>query len=345
VASNAKSSNAKPVSLALQGGGAHGAFTWGVLDAILEDGRLEPKAITATSAGAMNAAAYAEGLKQGGPDGAREALERFWRAVSRSGAAFRPGFSAGPLGQAWRRAVPFLDALTRVTSPYDVNPFNIDPLRDVLEAQIDLEAVHACGDVKLFIAATCVATGKARIFKGEDVTLEALLASAALPFIRHAVEIEGRAYWDGGFTGNPALWPLFYADAPADLVIVHINPLVREGTPKSSEDIMDRVNEVTFNAALLAELRAVAFVKKLIGKDLLKDPQKARLRDILVHSIRADDALRPYPASTKYDTSWRFLVALRDAGREAAKDWLDAHADAVGKRSTVDLETDYLQAG
>ncbi len=342
MASNANPSNAKPVSLALQGGGAHGAFTWGVLDAILEDGRLEPKAITATSAGAMNAAAYAEGLQRGGPDGAREALERFWRAVSRAGAPFRPGFGAGPLAQAWKRAFPVVDALTRLTSPYDVNPFNYDPLREVLNDQIDLEAIHSCNQLALFIAATCVTTGKPKIFTGRDVTIDALLASACLPFLRQAVEIDGRAYWDGGFTGNPALWPLFYADTPADLVIVHINPLVRDGTPKASEDIMDRVNEVTFNAALLAELRAIAFVKKLIGKDLLKDPQKARLRDILVHSVRADDALRPYPASTKYDTSWRFLVALRDAGRHAAKSWLDAHAEAVGKRSTVDLETEYL---
>jgi len=343
MASSSSRSNAKPVSLALQGGGAHGAFTWGVLDAILEDGRLDPKAITATSAGAMNAAAYAEGIKRGGRDGARDALERFWRAVSRAGAPFGPGFSSAPAAQAWRRAFPFLDALTRLTSPYDVNPFNIDPLRTVLEEQIDLEAVHACGDVQLFIAATCVTSGRARIFKGEDVTIDALLASAALPFIRHAVEIEGKAYWDGGFTGNPALWPLFYADTPADLVIVHINPMERPGTPKASEDIMDRVNEVTFNAALLAELRAIAFVKKLIGDDLLKDPQRTRLRDILVHSIRADDALRPYPASTKYDTSWPFLIALRDRGRETAKSWLDDTVDLVGKRSSVNLEADYLQ--
>ena len=326
---------AKPVSLALQGGGAHGAFTWGVLDAILEDGTIDPQAITATSAGAMNACAFAMGRARDGADGARQALEDFWRAISRAGGPSSGTSSSG--------LFPWIDALNRLFSPYDVNPFNLDPLSDILDRQIDFDAVHACTDTKLFVSATCVTSGRARVFKGAEVTREAVRASATLPFIHQAVEIEGEPFWDGGFTGNPALWPLFYADTPADLVIVHINPMHRAGTPKSAEDIVNRVNEITFNASLLAELRAIAFVKRLIGDGLLKDPDKARLRDILVHSIRADEALEAFPASTKYNTSWRFLTELRDRGREAGFTWLERCADDVGQRSTVDLKAEFLE--
>ncbi|MEO1039296.1 MAG: patatin-like phospholipase family protein [Pseudomonadota bacterium] len=329
---------AKPVSLALQGGGAHGAFTWGVLDCILEDGRIDPRAITATSAGAMNAAAFAMGRARAGADGAREALESFWRAVSRAGSTFSPSGAFGGLSKAF----PWLDAISRLTSPYDYNPLNINPLREILAEQIDFELVRACEETELFIAATCVTSGRARVFRDHEVTRDAVLASACLPFLSQAVEIDGEPYWDGGFTGNPALWPLFYADTPADLVIVHINPLHRPGTPKSASDIMNRVNEVTFNASLMAELRAIAFVKRLIGDHLITDPRRARLRDILVHSIKADEAMLAYPASTKYDTSWRFLTTLRDLGREAAMAWLDETVDVIGTRSTIDLHGDFL---
>lgn len=324
----------KPISLALQGGGAHGAFTWGVLDALLEDGRLNPRAITATSAGAMNACAFAMGRVTGGSQGAREALEAFWRAVSRAGGPFNPVATSG--------FFPLLDAVNRMFSPYNVNPFNIDPLTDILREHIDFDAVHACEETDLFIAATDVESGRARVFKGKDVTLEAVRASATLPFVHQAVEIEGKPYWDGGFTGNPALWPLFYADTPADLVIVHINPMHRAGTPKSAEEIMNRANEITFNASLLAELRAIAFVKRLIGGGFLVDPSKARLRDIRVHSIKADTALEAYPAASKYDTRWRFLTELRDQGRAAGFAWLERCAKQVGERSTIDLKAEFL---
>ncbi|MEQ8406570.1 MAG: patatin-like phospholipase family protein [Oceanicaulis sp.] len=324
----------RPVSLALQGGGAHGAFTWGVLDALLEDGRLDIRAITATSAGAMNACALAMGRVEDGADGARAALERFWRAVSRAGGPFRPAGLA--------KLFPLLDAFSRLTSPYDVNPFGYDPLREILADQIDFKAVRACQDTRLFISATCVETGRARIFSGDQVTLDAVRASATLPFIHQAVEIDGRAFWDGGFTGNPALWPLFYADTPGDLLIVHINPMLREGTPKSATDIIDRANEITFNASLLAELRAVAFVQRLHDEDMLTHGARAKLRTIRVHAVRADDALKAYPASTKYDTSWRFLTGLRDLGREAGHAFLERHADQVGEAGTVDLKRAFL---
>ncbi|WP_019961288.1 patatin-like phospholipase family protein [Woodsholea maritima] len=331
---------AKPISLALQGGGAHGAFTWGVLDAILDDGRLDPRAITATSAGAMNAVAFAQGRYEGGIEGARAALERFWKAVSRAGAPFRP-LIRPTQGFTW---FPWLDALARLTSPYDVNPYDINPLREILSDQIDFDAVHACRETQLFITATGVEDGRARVFQGREVTRDAVLASACLPFLSQAVKIDQRPYWDGGFTGNPTLWPLFYADTPADLVIVHINPLERPGTPKTPEDIMNRVHEITFNASLLAELRAIAFVKDLIRNDLLKDPKKARLRDMLVHSIKADDEMRDYPAASKYNTEWHFLIELRDLGRKAAFNWLNNCADQIGQTSTIDLNTDFLMA-
>lgn len=330
-----KAAKPQPVSLALQGGGAHGAFTWGVLDALLEDGRIDPKAISATSAGAMNACAFAMGRMQGGTDGARQALEEFWRAVSRAGGTFMrpPGLS---------KIAPWIDALTRLVSPYDSNPFGYDPLSGILDEQIDFDAIHACQQTQLFIAATCVTSGRSKVFTGSEVTLETVRASATLPFLHQAVEIDGEPFWDGGFTGNPALWPLFYADAPHDLLIVHINPMERAGTPKTAEDIMNRVNEITFNASLVAELRAIAFVKRLIKDDLLKDARKAKLRDIRVHSIRADNAISQYPASTKYDTSWSFLTELRDRGRETAQSWLTTCSDQVGQRSSVDLKAQFL---
>jgi len=330
---------ARAVSLALQGGGSHGAYTWGILDALLEDGRITPGAITATSAGAMNAVALAHGWLDGGADGARESLESFWHEVSRRGAAFRPMMPGGVL----LKLMPFIDAFSRLTSPYDLNPYNLDPLREILDAHIDFERLRAQKDIPLFVTATCVTTGKAEVFSGQKISADAVLASACLPFIRQAVEIEGKPYWDGGFTGNPALWPLFYDKTPDDLLIVHINPLKRPGTPKSAGDIMDRVNEITFNASLMAELRAVAFVKRLIEDDLLKDAAKAGLRNIHIHAIRADEALKDYPASSKYDTSWNFLTGLRDRGRETAKEWLDMCHTHVGKRSSVDVRRGYLQ--
>lgn len=327
------------VSLALQGGGSHGAYTWGVLDALLEDGRVRPGAITATSAGAMNAVALAHGWLDGGADGARQSLEAFWHEVSRRGAAFRPMMPGATL----LKLMPFIDAFSRLTSPYDLNPFNVDPLREILGDQIDFDRLRSQTEMPLFVTATCVTTGKAEVFSGQRISIDAVLASACLPFIRQAVEIDGKPYWDGGFTGNPALWPLFYSNTPDDLLIVHINPLRRTGTPKSADDIMNRVNEITFNASLMAELRAVAFVKRLLEDDLLKDAEKARLRNVHIHAIRADDALATYTAASKSDTRWHFLTGLRDAGRETAREWLENSHSHVGKRSSVDVRAGYLQ--
>jgi len=337
----------KPICLGLQGGGAHGAFTWGVMDALAEDGRLSVAAISATSAGAVNGAAWAHGFHEAGSDGARARLRSVWEAIAATPNAFHPG-ALGASGfptpfHQWMFG--WLDAVSRLTSPYDLNPLGDNPLRRTLEGALDIGLANACPDLKLFIAATNVRTGKARIYRKEAVTLDAVLASACLPFLFQAIEIDGEPYWDGGFTANPALWPFFYEDTPDDIVIVHVNPMRREGPPpKSALDIVNRVNEVTFNASLLAELRAIAFVKKLKARNWLADDAEQRYRDARIHSIFADEALADLGADTKYRTDRGFIDDLFNRGRETAFAWLNAHGEAVGVRSSVDLQADFLDA-
>lgn len=342
MAAGPPSKSAQPISLALQGGGAHGAFTWGVLDRLAEDGRIQPTAITATSAGAMNAVVYADGMRRGDADTGREALETFWRKVSRSGSTFHP--TSLPGADIASHLFPFMDALTRLTSPYDLNPFDYNPLREILNDCVDFPALRDCRDLQLFICATAVRSGRPRLFKDGEITVDAVLASACLPFLFQAVEIDGEPYWDGGYTGNPAIWPLYYAETPRDILIVNLNPIERDETPKSAADIMNRVNEVTFNASLLAELRALAFVKDLIANDQLKGEVRDNFRDMLVHAIRGDDAVRDLKDDSKYDTRWSSLTALRDAGREAASEWLESCAGDVGRKSTIELHTDFLRS-
>ena len=331
----------KPISLALQGGGSHGAYAWGVLDRLIEDGRSEIRAVTATSAGAMNAVAFAYGLTTGGADGARASLEAFWSAVARKGAPFNAirnlPFATGPFSLS-----SFFGALTQVASPYDLNPMDYNPLREVLEETIDFDRLNACQETRLFVSATNVSTGRVRVFNTEEIRLETVLASACLPQVFKAVEIDGQPYWDGGYVGNPALFPLFYAEAPRDILIVHINPMVREGAPRRADEILDRLNEITFNSSLNSELRAIAFVQRLLDEDWLADRIKNRYRRLLIHAIRADDELDDLSVESKFDTSWRFLTDLRDRGRRAAEQWLDEHFDKVGKQSTVDIRAEFL---
>jgi NTE family protein len=339
----------KRVNLALQGGGAHGAFAWGVLDRLLEDGRLEIEGLSATSAGSMNAVVYAYGRMHGGNDGARAALERFWRNISEAGALYSP-VRALPWESAYGGNLehsPFyvaFDALTRTFSPYQFNPFNFNPLRDVLAKSVDFGAIHACDCVELFICATNVRTGQPRVFRNREVTLEAVLASACLPFLFQAVEIAGEHYWDGGYMGNPALYPLFYHTQSRDIVILHINPILRPQLPTSAPEIQNRLNEITFNASLLKELRAIAFATKLIEEGWLKDEYRGRLKHCLVHSIRADEAMCGLTVASKFNTDWSFLCRLRDLGREAAAQWLERTYDHIGHHATVDLRSEYLGA-
>jgi NTE family protein len=335
----------KPINLALQGGGAHGAFAWGVLDRLLEDGRLEIEGISATSAGAMNAAVLAQGWLDGGRDGARAHLERFWRAVSEA-ATWHSPYKALPwaafTGQ-WSLdhspAYLLMDMLTRLFSPYELNPFNLNPLRDVLERHVDFAALRERSTIKLYLCATNVETGKVRIFRCADITADAVLASACLPFMFQAVQIDGEHYWDGGYVGNPAIYPLIYECGARDVVIVHLNPIVRRGCPRTAAEIMNRLNEVSFNSSLMREMRAIAFVTSLIERGKL---QADEAKHMLIHSIRADDEMAGLGVSSKLNADWGFLVHLRDKGRRHAERWLAQHFDAIGERSSVDIRAEFL---
>ncbi|MAP94211.1 MAG: alpha/beta hydrolase [Ponticaulis sp.] len=333
----------RPISLALQGGGAHGAFTWGVLDYLLEEGSLDFKAITATSAGAMNAIALVAGYIEDGRDGARRMLAAFWRDVSERGATLAATKSFhSSLGS----FSPFsmLSAFSTMASPYDFNPFDFNPLQNTLENLIDFESIRKDTEIQLFISATDISTGKVRVFRTEEMTKEAVLASACLPQIFQAVSVNGTDYWDGGYVGNPSLFPLFYADVPKDMLIVHINPMHRMGTPKTAAAILDRLNEITFNASLVSELRSIAFVQKLIDENWLTATMQRKYKRMNIHAIRADDHLNEYSIETKFDTNWSFLTELRNRGREEAALWVAAHRRKVGKSSSVDIKSEFLDS-
>jgi NTE family protein len=338
------------VNLALQGGGSHGAFTWGVLDRLLEDGRFEFSAVSGTSAGAMNAAALADGWARGGRDGARERLSAFWTAVGGKG-RFSPiqrtpfDVWAGSWSMEANPALFWFDAWSRLVSPKMANPLGVNPLRDVVEAEIDFERLRTTPGMAVFISATNVKTGKGAVFHRDELTADHLMASACLPFMFPAVEIKGEPYWDGGYAGNPALHPFFYENPVEDVLLVQINPILRDEAPDSARDIADRVNEVTFNAGLLAELRAIAFVKKLIAQGRVS---KEEYRDIRLHRIDADEALAELTSASKLLAEPAFLTYLRDLGRAAAEDWLEEGAGCVGQSPGIDLGdmlTDGMKAG
>ena len=335
--------NRRPVNLALQGGGAHGAFTWGALDRLLEDDTLALDAISATSAGAMNAVVMAHGMSLGGRDGAKAKLEDFWRAVSRAGSLFGPPhdtpweqyFPASAFKIDQGPAIAAFQALTQFWSPYQLNPFDFNPLKDVLCSTVDFDHLRNCPNAtRLFINATNVRTGKVRVFENPEVTLESVLASACLPSVFKAVEIGGEHFWDGGFMGNPPLFPLVYRGASADIIIVHINPLERPDLPKSAHEIADRVNEISFNSSLLSELRAIAFVARLVDTGSVDDQRYKHMR---IHSIRDDAEMLKHGVATKMNPEWSFLCGLRDAGRRAADLWLKESGAKAGVESSIDV--------
>jgi NTE family protein len=336
--------NSKKVNLALQGGGAHGAFAWGVLDRLLEDGRVTFDAVSATSAGAMNATVLGYGLTIGGADGAREELAKFWKKISEEGAK-------GPLQPSWldrvldnhsldySPAFVFMDLLTRVMSPYELNPMNVNPLRQVLESSVDFERLRAGCPIKLFLSATNVRTGKVRMFENHEIGPDQVLASGCLPFMFQTVEIDGEGYWDGGYMGNPAIFPLIYGSETNDVVIVHINPLFRDEVPKTARDIMNRINEISFNSSLMREMRAIAFVSHLIDDGQL---QTEKHRKMLIHSIQDDAFMRSLGVTSKLNADWGFMTKLRDVGRDCASKWLDEHFDDLGERSSTDIKSTFL---
>jgi len=336
-------SGRRPICLALQGGGAHGAFQWGVLDRLLEADVLDIKAVTAASAGAMNGAALVSGLTTGGAEGARAALDKLWRETNQSGGKNVFGDSSiwsNVLTPGWLKDTALWRAgetLAMSMSPYEFNPFNLNPLDRVLKASIDFEAVRT-SEVKLFVAATAVRHARSRVFRSGEITDQVLLASACLPHLFQAVEIEGEPYWDGGYLANPPLWPLFYEDTPDDILLITLNAFERAEAPKAAGDIMDRLNEVVFNAPLVAELRAVAFVQELIQEGRLMPAARDRYRNILMHAIEADGWLGDLSLGSKFNTEWSFLKDLKTRGRAAADEWLASCFGDVGRTSSVDLQ-------
>ncbi len=326
------------VDLALQGGGAHGAFTWGTLDRLLEEEWLQIDGISGTSAGAMNAAVLIDGHAKDGPEGARKALETFWREVSRAGMLspfrrtpldmllgrwtldFSPGFVA-------------MDLMSRLFSPYELNPAGINPLSDILAKCIDFDRL-AQAPIKLFVTATNGRTGRGRVFRNSDITPDVLIASACLPTMFQAIEIDGESYWDGGYSGNPTITPLVRECSSKDTILVAINPVERPGTPRTARDILNRLNEVSFNAVLLKELRMIALLRQVANPG---NSEGALWADMRIHLVRSN-ALAELGYSSKLNAEWEFFCMLRDLGRAAAEDFLAAHGPDLGRRSTVDLD-------
>ncbi len=337
---DAAPSNRKPVNLALQGGGAHGAFTWGVLDGLIDDGRLAFEGISGTSAGALNAVVLADGLARGGGAGAIDRLEAFWKGISHTGSGVNEVFAR--MVDFWRPSgvepYAFVSQLSNLVSPYGFNPLNINPLRKLVADLVDFDRLRQAPGPKIFVSATNVRTGKIKVFSGDAISVDAVMASATLPFLFQAVEIDGEAYWDGGYMGNPALFPFFDETACEDILLVQVNPVRREDVPRTPHQIMERINEITFNASLLRELRAIDFVNRLIDENRL-DRRKYRWNR--VHRIDASAALAEHTASTRLNTSWDFFRGLHEAGRAAAAAWLDEHFDDIGTRATLDLRAEF----
>jgi NTE family protein len=321
------------INLALQGGGSHGAFTWGVLDALLADGHLEPEGISGTSAGALNAVALAGGwatAQAAGRDpreGARERMAAIWNRVSAWG-------SLGALPQQLMRMLGGGNL-----SPYQSNPLGLNPLRDLLNSEIDFDAIAAHPQLKVFVSATHVNTGRAVVFSGRKLDARAVMASACLPMLFHAVEIDGEAYWDGGYSVNPALSPLISECRASDLLLVQLNPLMCPQTPRTTAEIQDRIGDLTFNASLLTQMRAIDFVNRLVEDGALSH---SRCRAVRVHRVDGGAALQAYPGSSRGSADAVMITKLFEAGREAAGVWLRTHRAAVGRHATVDIQRDYL---
>lgn len=339
------------LNLALQGGGTHGAFTWGVLDRLLEDERVEIEGISAASAGAMNATTLALGHQKAGAAGARAALDRFWHRVAEMG-------WYNPIRRTWveklrgtwnldHNPIALSMEMSMLLSPYQKNPLNLSHLRTLLDETVDLRPLRDGGTIKLFIAATNVHTGQPRIFRRHDLTVDAILASSCVPQMFQSVEIDGEAYWDGGYLGNPPLWPLTYECASPDIMIVQINPLRRDGVPRTSAEITSRVNEIVFNASLMTQLGAISSVRQIIFERGAHGPQIDRLRkkNLFLHRIEAEETMRTLGAISQLSTDLEFLLFLKKLGRDAMDRWLSEHFDDLNRSSTFDIDALLLSAG
>lgn len=329
-------SRRKTLNLALQGGGALGALTWGVLDRLLEEPRIGIEAISGASAGAMNAAVLASGMAQGGAAAARKALDEFWNAVA--SASYSIGSSTGMHKALMPNPQRLLLGLTRIFSPYQLNPFDINPLRDIVARVVDFEALRSRGATRLFVGATRVRTGTLRLFQNQELTPDALLASACLPTLHHAIEIDGEPYWDGGYSGNPAVYPLIHQCRSPNILVVMLQPLARLDPPTSAQAIRSRLTEFQFNASFLREMRSIALARQAIDRQWLPLGRlERRFARLNFHLIETDDLLARISVDKALNADIGFLTKLKEEGRTRAANWIDSHLGQVGRRSTVDL--------
>ncbi len=340
----------KHISLALQGGGAHGAFTWGVLDRLMRDKHIFIDGISGTSAGAMNAAVFTDGFIKGGRQGAVDNLYTFWKKVSEqsvltahngngwgTGSWFAPQ-SADPWNVDNAPAFMMADFVTRMFSPYQLNPMNINPLRDILMDMVDFEQLRRRKDIKLFVSATNVRTCKLKLFRTNELCVEALLASACIPLAFQAVEFRGEHYWDGGYLANPAISPLIHECHSGDVIIVQINPMNRPDLPKTAREILNRLNEISFNSTLVREMSGMATISKLVADGKLKDTP---YRKVNFHMIAAEDEMSRLGASSKFNADWRFLHELYELGVETTETWLEENFDYINVKSTLNMVETY----
>jgi NTE family protein len=334
----------KYINFALQGGGSHGAYTWGVIERFLEEEDLEIEAISGTSAGAMNAAVLVNGYAKGGRDGAKELLEKFWRRIS-DAAAFSP-MAKTPIERmmtGWNMdsspTYHWFDVMSRIFSPYELNPLNVNPLKHILDDMLDMKLYLDDSAIKLFVTATHVRSGQARVFGNKEITSDVLLASSCIPLMFQAVPVNGEFYWDGGYMGNPAIWPIIYHSRSEDVVLVQINPIHNETIPKSAPEIINRLNEITFNSSLIAEMRAIDFVSRLIQRNKLSQDQ---YKDMRMHLVYSPDEMAHLNASSKMNADWDFFLYLREIGRAAADKWLRKNKAQIGVKSTLDIRDKFL---
>jgi NTE family protein len=338
----------KKVAIACQGGGSHGAFSWGVLDKLLEDGRFEIEGLTGTSAGGMNAIAVAQGLAKGGTELARKELSTFWERISASGKNSSLN-NRGPIDKMMGNYTMYnspgfiiFDYLSRMFSPYELNPMKLDPLKDVVAKTFDFEFIRKQKVCKAFLCATHVFTGRLKIFKTEELKTECLLATACLPTIHNAVLVDGEYYWDGGFIGNPVFFPLIYDCDTSDIILLQLNPTVRNKLPTSAREIADRLNEVTNNASVVREMRSIGLISQLQDDGTIPE---GRMKRVHMHVIEDEAVFQELGWSSKLNTEWEFLTHLFEKGRAAADSWIKANYENVGKRTTAPMKEHFIGSG
>lgn len=333
----------KKINLALQGGGAFAAFAWGALDRFLEDDRISIDGISATSAGSVNAVALAQGYIKGGREGARQTLHDLWKAISIAGTNTGMNYKS-PIEDMFSELIPLpltliaFQQMFKNFSPYQFNPLNINPLKEILEKFINVEEIKSKSDLHLYIGATNVKSGKIHVFDKEHLSINAVLASACMPYLFQAVEVNNEFYWDGGYVGNPAIYPLIYNTESRDIVIFHLTPIERDMVPTKVEDIITRSKEISFNSSIMREIRVIDFISKILDEGYIKDEHRDRFKRIYLHSIEPGNALNVQPMLNMLNTDWTFLMSLYQNGRNASSLWLEQNFDALGNKTTIDLK-------